>query len=112
MTRQFWIGLLIGLVIGWAIEWIIDRIYWRNLYHRVETQLAETKDRLRDIKGVGMELEEKLNQAGVYSFKAMAALTRQELEEIAGHVKGPADIKDLIKRAGKRAKKKRKGKKG
>jgi uncharacterized membrane-anchored protein YhcB (DUF1043 family) len=110
MTGQFWVGLIVGLVIGWIIEWLIDRAYWRSRYRRIEAQLVSTKDNLRDIKGVGKVLEGRLNEAGIYSFEAMAALTQEELEMIAGDAKKLANERDLIKQAGKYVRKKKKKK--
>lgn len=106
MIGQFWVGLFLGLVIGWLVEWLIDRVYWRSRYQRIEAQLVDTKDRLRDIKGVGKELAERLNREGIYSFEALAKLTMQELEEIVGGSRDLLDGSDLIKRARKHAKKK------
>jgi len=111
MTSQFWIGLCIGLSVGWIIEWIIDRAYWRNRYRRVEEQLEDTKDKLRDIKGVGKVLEKRLNEAGVFSFEALAAISQEDLEAISGDAKNLADEKNLIKQARKFARKKKKKKK-
>jgi len=111
MTIHFWIGLLIGIIIGWGVEWLIDFYYWRKRYQDIEEQLLDTKDTLRDIKGVGKVLEKRLNEADIYSFSAMAALTPEELERIAGDAKNLADESDLIKQAGKLAKKKEKKKK-
>lgn len=110
MTKEFWIGLLAGLLIGWLIEWIIDRIYWRKRYRFVAEQLEETKDNLREIKGVGKVLEARLNQADIYSFSALAALSQEELERIAGDAKNLADDHDLKKQARKFAKRKQKSK--
>ncbi len=110
MTGQFWVGLIIGLVFGWIIEWLIDRAYWRSRYRCIETQLVSIKDNLRDIKGVGKVLEGRLNEAGIYSFEAMAALTQEELEMIAGDAKNLANEHNLIKQAEKYARKKKKKK--
>ena len=110
MTKEFWIGLLAGLLIGWLIEWIIDRIYWRKRYRIVVEQLEGTKDDLRQIKGVRKILESRLNQAGIYSFSALAALSQEELERIVGDAKNLADEHDLIKQARKYAKLKKKSK--
>jgi len=110
MTVTFWIGLLIGLIIGWVAEWFIDRYYWRKRFEGIEYQLQDTKDRLRDIKGIGKVLEKRLNDAGIYSFSALAALTPEELAHIAGNADYSADESELIRQAGKFAKKKKKKK--
>ena len=64
------------------------------------------KDNLKIIKGIGPAIERKLNNAGVYTFAALAELTREELENILGsQVKRLQDENNLIKQAQRLARK-------
>ena len=107
MGKEFWIGLLVGLISGWLIEWIIDWIYWRKRYKKMEVFLSESKDNLRKIKGIGPVIEERLNKAGIYTYKKLSKLKSGELEEIVGNAENLANEKDLIKQAKKLSKNKK-----
>ena len=64
------------------------------------------KDNLKIIKGIGPAIERKLNNAGVYTFAALAELTREELENILGsQVKRLQNENNLIKQAQRLARK-------
>jgi predicted flap endonuclease-1-like 5' DNA nuclease len=63
------------------------------------------KDNLRAIKGIGPAIEKKLNNAGIHTYAALAALSTQELEDILGsQVKRLQNENDLIAQAKKLAK--------
>ena len=63
------------------------------------------KDDLRAIKGIGPAIEKKLNDAGIQTYAALAALSTQELEDILGNqVKRLQNENDLIAQAKKLAK--------
>ena len=63
------------------------------------------KDDLRAIKGIGPAIEKKLNNAGIQTYAALAALSTQELEDILGsQVKRLQNENDLIAQAKKLAK--------
>ena len=106
MIKDFWIGLLIGLIVGWVVEWIIDWVYWRKKFGIMESQLEETKDDLKVIKGIGKIIENRLNKAGVYTFKSLSKLDQPAVEKIVGNAKNLSDEEGLIKQAKKLAKKK------
>ncbi|HUV16491.1 MAG TPA: helix-hairpin-helix domain-containing protein [Pelolinea sp.] len=108
MSRELWIGVVIGLIIGWLAEWVIDRFYWRKRITVLESQLANKKDDLTKIKGVGPVIEERLNKAGIFTFRQVSKLTREEIERFIGDTQNLSDEKDLIKRAKKLAKKAKK----
>jgi predicted flap endonuclease-1-like 5' DNA nuclease len=58
------------------------------------------KDDLKVIRGIGPAIERKLNSAGIQTYAALAALTKQELENIlGGQVKRLQDENDLIAQA-------------
>jgi predicted flap endonuclease-1-like 5' DNA nuclease len=107
MSRELWIGLIAGLIIGWLIEWIIDWMYWRKRFVELEARIIKSKDNLQMIKGVGPVIEERLNKAGVYTFKKLSKLESGELEDIVGNAERLADEKDMIKQARKFSKKKK-----
>ena len=65
---------------------------------------ASEKDDLKVIKGIGPALEKKLNQAGIHTFQALAALTTEELENILGNASRLAQEGSLISQAKKLAK--------
>ena len=48
---------------------------------------ASEKDNLKVIKGIGPAIEKKLNNAGIHTFAALAALSVEQLEEILGGTK-------------------------
>ena len=67
---------------------------------------ASGKADLKVIKGIGPAIERKLNSAGVYTFAALARLTKKELESMLGsQIKRLQDENDLIAQAKKLAKK-------
>ena len=62
-------------------------------------QTANTKDDLKMIKGIGPAIEKKLNQAGIYTFEALARLSTEELENILGTTKRLVQEGNLITQA-------------
>ena len=65
------------------------------------------KDNLKIIQGIGPAIERKLNNAGIYSFAALARLSRADLENILGNqIKRLQDENNLIAQAKKLAKRK------
>lgn len=67
-------------------------------------QETAQKDDLKVIKGVGPAIEKKLNNAGIQTFAALAALNKRDLENILGsQVKRLQDENDLIAQAKKLA---------
>ena len=75
---------------------------------QAETTLtAATQDDLQAIKGIGPAIEKKLNQAGVYTFEALAGLSVEELEGILGNARRLAREGDLISQAKQLAKQNR-----
>ena len=65
------------------------------------------KDDLKIIRGVGPAIEKKLNEAGIRTYAALAALRPQDLENILGsRVKRLQDENDLIAQAKQLARKK------
>lgn len=63
-------------------------------------QAASERDNLKVIRGIGPAIEKKLNNAGIYTFEALAGLTANELEIILGNmVKRLQDEEDLIAQA-------------
>ena len=66
----------------------------------VPAQTASQKDDLKMIKGIGPAIEKKLNNAGVHTFAALAALSRADLERILGNqINRLQDEKNLIAQA-------------
>jgi predicted flap endonuclease-1-like 5' DNA nuclease len=62
------------------------------------------KDNLKAIKGIGPAIEKKLNNAGIQTYAALAALSTQALEDILGsQVKRLQNENDLIAQAKKLA---------
>ena len=58
------------------------------------------RDDLKIIKGIGPAIERKLNNAGIYTFAALAQLSPKQLEEIlGGQVRRLQDENDLISQA-------------
>lgn len=69
-------------------------------------QSASQKDDLKTIRGIGPAIEKKLNNAGIHTYAALAALSQQQLESILGNqLRRLQDEKDLIAQAKKLAKK-------
>jgi predicted flap endonuclease-1-like 5' DNA nuclease len=63
-------------------------------------QGASEKDNLKVIRGIGPAIENKLNNAGIHTFEALARLSPSELENILGNVvKRLQDENDLIAQA-------------
>ena len=50
----------------------------------METIASSRTDDLKLIKGIGPQLEKKLNNAGVYTFQQMSRLTTTDLQNILG----------------------------
>jgi predicted flap endonuclease-1-like 5' DNA nuclease len=70
-------------------------------------ETATRKDDLKLIKGIGPAIEKKLNNAGIHTFDALAALTVAELENILGNTKRLVQNEaNLIAQAKKLARKK------
>jgi len=64
------------------------------------TQRAHQKDDLKLIKGIGPQLEKKLNSSGVTTFDQMSRLTSEELQAILGISKrGIQNADNLISQA-------------
>ena len=71
------------------------------------TPARSEKDDLKIIRGIGPAIERKLNNAGVKTFAALAALSSKELENILGNqVKRLQDENDLIAQAKRLARRK------
>ncbi|HEY60608.1 MAG TPA: hypothetical protein G4N92_08010 [Anaerolineae bacterium] len=106
MNKTLLIGIVIGLLAGWLIEWAIDWIYWRKKCKQAQTGKSKGKDNLKKIKGIGPDIEARLNQAGIYTFADLSALKQADVEKIIGKVRNVADEEKLIKEAKRRADKK------
>jgi large subunit ribosomal protein L21 len=64
------------------------------------TTNTSEKDDLKRIKGIGPAIEKKLNNAGIHTYAALAALNRGDLERILGNqIKRLQDEKELIAQA-------------
>ena len=104
---------VLGLLIGWLIEWAIDWFYWRRTVFALQDENVKLKekivmleesrkkgrtsktkptrkksgdDNLQAIRGVGPVIQKRLNEAGIYTFEEMAALTPDELQDILGEL--------------------------
>jgi large subunit ribosomal protein L21 len=66
---------------------------------------ASEKDDLKKIKGIGPAIEKKLNQAGIRTYAALAALSTGELEGILGNTRRLVKEGELIAQAKKLARK-------
>ncbi len=53
-----------------------------------ESETPDADDDLKKLKGLGPALEQKLQQAGVFQFQQLAALTDQEIEAIEKQIPG------------------------
>ena len=63
-------------------------------------QETPEKDDLKVIKGIGPAIERKLNNAGIYTYAALAQMSPKQLEEIlGGQVRRLQDENDLIMQA-------------
>ncbi len=86
---------ILGMLSGWLIEWLIDYFQW----HRKpkETGMEPTRpavrtpappplepDDLKVIKGIGVVIERKLNEAGLFTFRQLATLSPDDLRGILG----------------------------
>ena len=65
--------------------------------------IENKKDDLKAIRGIGPAIEKKLNNAGIYTFAALARLTNEELENILGSTKRLVQEGNLITQANKLA---------
>ena len=63
------------------------------------------KDDLKLLKGVGPAVEKRLNNAGIYTFAAVAQLTPEELQAMAGNTRR-VSARSLIAEAKKLARRK------
>jgi large subunit ribosomal protein L21 len=68
-------------------------------------QRQSEKDDLKVIRGIGPALEKKLNQAGIQTFAALAALSTEQLEGILGNARRLTQEGDLIEQARELARK-------
>jgi predicted RecB family nuclease len=111
MSRDLLLGLLIGLIIGWLVEWVIDYLYWRKKYDQLRKNCG---DDLILINGIGPQIAERLNAAGIFTFKQLADLKPKQVRKIIGKAQNLADEADLIEQAHHFAKqqKPKKSKKG
>jgi predicted flap endonuclease-1-like 5' DNA nuclease len=66
---------------------------------------ASEKDNLKLIKGIGPAIERKLNDAGVQTFAALAALSVEQLQSILGNTRRLVQEGNLIVQAKKLARK-------
>jgi predicted flap endonuclease-1-like 5' DNA nuclease len=96
MNRDLLLGLLIGLIIGWLVEWVIDYLYWRRKFSDLQ---KECGDDLILINGIGPQIEQRLNKAGIYTFGQLADLKPEQLCKYIGQAQNLADEEDLIKQA-------------
>lgn len=108
-----WTALILGILIGWLVEWVIDWLYWRKRgasgaaleacraqVAKLRAQLSNRRDPLEVIHGIGPVIADKLNDAGIYTFEGVAALTRPEMEAIIGpEIRNLADEDSLIREA-------------
>lgn len=102
VTASFWIGFLIAAVIAGLAYW-----YWRTqpwlpdpavsleapgraampsesqAGRSIEVEVRQ-KDKLERISGIGPVFARRLNEAGIFSFAELAALTPDELRERMG----------------------------
>jgi predicted flap endonuclease-1-like 5' DNA nuclease len=73
---------------------------------RAMAQPASEKDDLKKIKGIGPAIEKRLNHAGIHTYAALAALSREDLEKILGNqINRLPDEKELIAQAKRLARK-------
>ena len=113
---------ILGLLIGWLIEWLIDYFYWRRRYveretihshekayvrgaspmgdGRTQARAKVNRDDLKVIKGIGLVIERKLNEAGIYTFEQLGNLTAAQLRRILGDmVERLSDEESLLMQA-------------
>jgi predicted flap endonuclease-1-like 5' DNA nuclease len=97
---------ILGVLVGWLIEWLIDFVYWRRRFTQMEdksvaVRLSETdtmrqiqpaipaasrRDDLKMIKGIGVVIERKLNEAGIHTFEQLGRMSPAEFKQILGNV--------------------------
>jgi predicted flap endonuclease-1-like 5' DNA nuclease len=65
--------------------------------------LETKRDNLKAIKGIGPAIEKKLNNAGIFTYTALANLSVEELENILGNTRRLVQEGDLISQAKKLA---------
>ena len=51
-------------------------------YTRLGTATFETKDNLTDIKGIGKEIERKLNEIGIFTYEQISNLNNNDIAKI------------------------------
>lgn len=107
---------ILGVLVGWLAEWLIDFFYWRKRYAEQnatqagnqplrgdlheESNTVAAPDNLKVIKGIGVVIERKLNDAGIYTFEQLGDLTTSELRQVLGNViERLADEDALLKQA-------------
>jgi predicted flap endonuclease-1-like 5' DNA nuclease len=113
---------ILGLLIGWLIEWLIDFFYWRRRYAEKEVSHTHSTsptsrtasigpvesppvvkaipDDLKIIKGIGIVIERKLNEGGIYTFEQLGNLTPTDLRRILGNtIERLADEESLLQQA-------------
>lgn len=103
---NIYIAFFLGLLIGWLIEWVLDFFYWRKRSlagvssptpvstapanghsgREVTEHVGLRRDDLKLIKGIGLVIEGRLNQAGVYTFEQLGNLSAIQLREVLGSV--------------------------
>jgi predicted flap endonuclease-1-like 5' DNA nuclease len=83
----------------------ISRVDTPAVETRAVAQPAAGKDDLKKIKGIGPAIEKKLNQAGIRTYAALAALSTEELEAILGNTRRLVKEGELIAQAKKLARK-------
>lgn len=96
MNRDLFLGILIGLIIGWLVEWVIDYFYWRRKFADLQKKCG---DDLILINGIGPQIEERLNAAGIYRFKQLAELKPKQLRKLIGKAQNLADEEDILEQA-------------
>lgn len=106
-----WVAFVLGLIVGWIIEWIIDWLFWRrrdsgptaaeldlrqqlddarekirqleaDLEAALSRKPVQVKDRLQEINGIGNVFAKRFNEAGIFSFAELAAVTPERAREI------------------------------
>ena len=65
----------------------------------VEIPVEEKRDDLTSIQGIGKGMQERLNEAGLYSFAHVARSTPDILRNALGNLARLADVEDWIEQA-------------
>ena len=115
-----WLGLELGALIGWMLWWWLQEKSWQEKAQPapqlVLTPQAEPKpvapraqtepkpaapDDLTQINGIGPKYAQILADAGVYTFRQLAAKNPEELQSIFRSVTGrtPGSIETWIEQA-------------